>query len=1081
MNGVAARDSGRRGARAAVGLTLALLLAPRVAPCAEDIVLVAGGTHADSVAAGQSQHYRVELQGGEAVELALRQTGDAGLALHWSADGIAASTLQTEAGRNAALRVTLVADGKSAWKVDVGTTKPDGAAGYSLTLGNPHAADAADRARAAAAGALARAEALRRGEGADAAQTPALYQQSIGQARVAKDGCLLRQAYMALSGFHHEAGDAAGQLAAARSALQQACVGDIAEQALAERLRGSAYINRGEFAAGVDATERAVALFRQSGDESNQAIALRNLGLAYAESGAAEKALATTQSALKLAEAVGDRRLQLLARGDIAFQHNARGEYAAAIDAYQRTLEELRATPNPMAESVAWVNLGVAYGQLGEVAEATRAYAKAETAATAADCWSCLAEIAANEGDTLFDDKRPDEAAAAYRRALDIAKDHQLLRQHAEALRGLGRCAMAAGDWTGARALLEEAHAQLHRTHGLVNEAVVESMLGDLDSRQGHVDAARRHYERTRTLARAAANRPWQTVADASLARLAAQAGDLDGAKRDIERAIAAIESERERINAPDLRTSYFGTMRAYYELYVDILMRLDARRPGQGHAAAALIAAERARARVLQDQLTERAIDLDRDIDPALLAAAHGAADQLHALAYRQGQAQDAASRATLQAGIDEASRRLDEARGRIRAANPRYADLTHPTPLRLDEIQHRLLDDDVSVLEYWLGEQRSYLWLITRGALQAYALPPRAQIEQAAGALRDTLVAHAATAGTTPIEQLAERDRLDADAVQGLARALAAQSLPAAARAGLKRQVVVVADGDLQSLPLPLTLLDDARPADRAASRVFAYLPSLGSLRSLRALPHSASPPNALAILADPVFRADDARLMGRAAAAPAKTSDVLLRAASEAGIADLPRLPSTRTEAQAIAALAKPQTPWLALDFAANRRAALAANWSDYAIVHFATHALLNPNHPELSGIVLSLFGADGKAEDGFVRMNDIYNLHMPAELVVLSVCDSALGRNLGGEGASSLARAFFYAGAHRVVASLWPVDDRASAALMQAFYRGLLERHEAPAPALAAAQREIGSDPRWRAPFYWAGFVLQGDWR
>ncbi|MEP7042800.1 MAG: CHAT domain-containing protein [Dokdonella sp.] len=1052
---------------------------------ADEIAADAAMTRTELLAAGQTQHYRVELDAGDAVELSLHQTGDVGLELRWTAAGASTLARQTEAGRGATLRAVLRADTKTVWSVDVAATKQDSAAAYGFTRGPAHAASAVDRARASATSALARAEALRHADGANAAQTQAAYQESLLQAQRGKDECLLRDAYVALSGFRHEAGDAAGQRAAAQTALQQHCVGDLAEQALAERLLGSAHINQGEFAAGVDATERAVALFRQTGDEANQAVALRNLGLAYAESGASEKALVTTLSALKLAEAVGDRRLQLLTRGDIAFQYNARGEYAAAIEAYQRTLDELRATPNPMAEAVAWVNLGVAYSQLGEVGEAGRAYAKAEAAATAADCWSCLAEIAANEGDTLSDDGRSQEAAVAYRRALDIAQDHQLLRQHAEALRGLGRCAMASGDWPAARALLEAAQGELHRTHGLVNEAVVESMLGDLESRQSHFDAARQHYRRSRTLARQAANQPWQTVASASLARLAAQAGDLEAAKRDIERAITAIESERARINAPDLRTSYFGTMRAYYELYVDILMQLEARQPGHAYAATALIAAERARARVLQDQLTERATPLDKDIDPALLTAAHAAADRLHALAYRHGQTQDdAAARATLQSGIDEATRQLDEARGRIRAANPRYADLTHPTPLRIDEIQQQLLDGDVSVLEYWLGERRSYLWVITRDALQAYTLPPRAQIEQAVAALREKLIARAAVTGTTSIEQLATRDARDSDAVRALAQTLAEQIVPAAARVNLRRQVVVVADGDLQSLPLPLRILQDAPAQDGTASaapHIFAYLPSLGSLRSLRALPHSTQASNALAILADPVFRADDVRLQGRVKVETAKADELLLRAASEAGISELARLPSTRSEAEAIAALAKADATWLALDFAANRQAALAADWSNYAIVHFATHALLNPNHPELSGIVLSLYDAQGKAEDGFVRMNDIYNLHMPAELVVLSVCDSALGRSLGGEGASSLARAFFYAGAHRVVASLWPVDDRASAALMQAFYRGLLERHEAPAQALAGAQREISSDPRWQAPFYWAGFVLQGDWR
>jgi CHAT domain-containing protein len=169
------------------------------------------------------------------------------------------------------------------------------------------------------------------------------------------------------------------------------------------------------------------------------------------------------------------------------------------------------------------------------------------------------------------------------------------------------------------------------------------------------------------------------------------------------------------------------------------------------------------------------------------------------------------------------------------------------------------------------------------------------------------------------------------------------------------------------------------------------------------------------------------------------------------------------------------------WLALDFDANRKAALDANWSAYSIVHFATHALLNARHPELSGIVLSLVDAKGDAEDGFLRMNDIYNLRMRADLVVLSVCDSAVGKSVGAEGASNLARAFFHAGAHRVVASLWPVNDRASVAFMRAFYRALLEQELEPAAALQEAQRELRRTPRWRAPYYWSGFVLQGDWR
>ncbi len=267
----------------------------------------------------------------------------------------------------------------------------------------------------------------------------------------------------------------------------------------------------------------------------------------------------------------------------------------------------------------------------------------------------------------------------------------------------------------------------------------------------------------------------------------------------------------------------------------------------------------------------------------------------------------------------------------------------------------------------------------------------------------------------------------------------------------------------------------------AAREAERAYIYLPSLGTLRGLRALPRSSAPPKTLAIIADPVFRADDERLVGHAAPAPESADALLLRAATEAGIANLPRLPHTRDEATAIAAFADRDASWIALDFAANRAAALGARWKDYGIAHFATHALLNARHPELSGIVLSLYDADGRAEDGFLRVNDIYNLHLPAELVVLSVCESAVGTNVGGEGPANLARAFFYAGAPRVVASLWPVDDRASVAFMRAFYGALLEKGARPQDALVDAQQVLRANPRWQAPYYWSGYILEGDWR
>ncbi|MEO6725408.1 MAG: CHAT domain-containing protein, partial [Blastocatellia bacterium] len=167
--------------------------------------------------------------------------------------------------------------------------------------------------------------------------------------------------------------------------------------------------------------------------------------------------------------------------------------------------------------------------------------------------------------------------------------------------------------------------------------------------------------------------------------------------------------------------------------------------------------------------------------------------------------------------------------------------------------------------------------------------------------------------------------------------------------------------------------------------------------------------------------------------------------------------------------------------ALSFEASRATATSVELGQYRIVHFATHGLLNSEHPELSGLVLSLVDAAGKPQDGFLRLHEIYNLKLNADLVVLSACQTGLGKQVKGEGLVGLTRGFMYAGAPRVVASLWQVNDLATAELMKHFYRALLKEGQRPAAALRAAQLELRKEKRWAAPYFWAAFVLQGEWR
>jgi CHAT domain-containing protein len=280
--------------------------------------------------------------------------------------------------------------------------------------------------------------------------------------------------------------------------------------------------------------------------------------------------------------------------------------------------------------------------------------------------------------------------------------------------------------------------------------------------------------------------------------------------------------------------------------------------------------------------------------------------------------------------------------------------------------------------------------------------------------------------------------------------------------------------------------------------AEHEIVNLPSasvLGVLRQQEAERKRAS--KDIAVLADPVFGPKDERVsvasggqaVKESAGQPANHAAVtdipeesdLDRSAKQLGISGFPRLPFTRREADAIYSITGKDDALEALDFDASKGTALSSQLKDYRIVHFATHGLLNNDHPELSGLVLSLVDKNGNQQDGFLRMLDIYNMDLNADLVVLSACQTALGKQIGEEGLIGLTRGFMYAGAPRVVASLWKVDDEATAELMKKFYEGMLRDHQTPAQALRSAQQWMRAQRAWQSPYYWAGFELQGEWR
>jgi CHAT domain-containing protein len=560
--------------------------------------------------------------------------------------------------------------------------------------------------------------------------------------------------------------------------------------------------------------------------------------------------------------------------------------------------------------------------------------------------------------------------------------------------------------------------------------------------------------------------------------------------------ALAALESVRLRVASPTLRASFFASARDARDLDIEALMHLHAARPGEGFGAAALEASERGKARSLLELLGENGAEIRRGVDAALLdrerelerLISAKANQQMRLLAAKHTEAEAKASEEEL----DDLAVELEQIQSRIRQTSPQYAALTQPVPLDVKDIQTSVLDKDTVLLEYALGEKKSFLWAVSSASVDIFELPPRAEIEPAAKLVYELLTARNQRPRNETPAARAVRVRQADEAFLMSAKEVSNMLLgPAAARIGNKR-LLIVGEGVLQYLPFgalpapgPATTGREL-PSPLIASHEIITIPSASVVAVLRRETiDRKQAPKTLAVLADPVFNANDPRVAQQknktSAAAQERTPAYAIRSATDLGFPDFVRLRFSRDEAEQIARLAPGIETLKALDFDASRDNVLATDLGQYRILHFATHSLLNNEHPELSGVVLSLVDRSGHPQNGFLRLYDIYNLRLGSDLVVLSACQTALGREIRGEGLIGLTRGFLYAGARRVVASLWQIDDRTSAELMSQFYERMLVQGERPAAALRAAQIAMWRTKGWEAPYYWAAFTLQGEWR
>jgi len=769
------------------------------------------------------------------------------------------------------------------------------------------------------------------------------------------------------------------------------------------------------------------------------------------------------------------------------------GEMQQALEYYHEALELASETADRDREIIIRNNLGEIYRSLGNWETAFDYYRVAVEMSGSSDKSSFTGKVLINLADAYRHQGKLDEARTSLDRALALGReigDRELqllaLDQMAFLLLQLKQPAQAAAD----------AREAVGLGGSLENQALSRFALGSALLDLGDTASARIEMENALGLANKLGIPGREAEIDLVLARMDRDGGDLVSARSRIRSAIDLIEARRGGVIDPALRTSFLASKQDYYELEIDTLMALQTTRPNEGFAAEALKVSEHARARGLLEILNEAGADIRQGIDPVLVAKEQEAREEVNA---RDWYRRDLLSREALdREKLAEAERKLQEAVERyqsveveVRQGSPRYAALTQPQPLTVAEIQHQVLDGDALLLEYSLGAKRSFLWAVASDSFASFELPGREKIEAAARRYYELLTERN---NRLPGETLLARKKrfADADAAAvGASRDLARLILGPAEPLLGDRTLLIVADGALQYIPFSALPLP-ATGAPLVTRHVVVNLPSASVLATLRReLRDRPRPAKTLAIFADPIFQKDDDRL-SHTSGTPGEASSIEAQPVQRGGeleenrekgidLSTLRRLRSSQKEADAIAALVPPDQVFKAVGFAASRATVTSSGLEDYRNVHFATHGFLDSVYPELSGLVLSLYNERGESEDGVLRLNDIYNLRLHADLVVLSACRTALGKEIRGEGLVGLTRGFMYAGSARVLASLWSVEDRPTAELMESFYRSMLHEGLSPAAALRKAQLEMSKSPGRQFPYYWAGFSLQGEWR
>jgi len=767
--------------------------------------------------------------------------------------------------------------------------------------------------------------------------------------------------------------------------------------------------------------------------------------------------------------------ISLLSRGLIFEQL---GELQNALDVYTASLDIWRDIKNRQYEGSVLNNIAVIYNDFGEFEKAVSYFNQAIGIQREIGNRKSEGIYLNNLAYAYLSQKKYDIAEKFFRQALAIKREDKRIRGKrslAVTLHNLGTTLSRNGKISAGMGFLKQSLGLRRSSNHRWGIASSFLSIGKLEWDLGEKQKAFLDIVEANKRSNRIGDRRMEAESFYFLAVIEKDRNNIEKAIENITLGLHLIEQIRNELIGSRNRYAYFSTVQDYYELYIDLLVSRFEKTKNRGDIARALEISEQSRSRSLIELLREAKVDFGSGIDADLLEKKESLQEELdnkyqirQTLLSRKTKAEKIAK---VENEISALSIQVKGYEIKIRRENPRYFDLMRGKTLSVAQIQN-ILDDDTVLIEYKLGTKRSFAWYITKNSIEISILPPRKEIEKRAKAFYDFL-------GLEKKNNYSQRRKV--------AKELFGILFPEYEKKIRGKRLSIVAEGVLQYIPFSALSVSQDK-SKRARDLVDEYevniLPSvsvLAEIRGNRKKSKSKAKGGLVAVFADPVFDKDDSRILKKPGRNSASSRGIQKRIFRDFKFGDtLPRLLASRQEARYIAKSSGDGIT-LKTDFDANIENIEGADLSKYRILHFATHGLLNSSNPELSGLVFSLFDKDGESRKGFLGLNDVYNLNLSSDMVVLSACQTALGKDVRGEGLIGLSRGFLYAGSKRIVASLWKVDDFATAEFMRRFYRNLLEKGLPASRALREAKMEMKKIYRYRSPFYWSAFTLLGDWK